>query len=139
MAKSHKAAVAFDIGGDPATHYEPGDSFPSDSPHLTDLVKGGYVSEQTGTGTKGEKSEPIDPATNLPVKDSKVYEENEGSVADVMGNEIDVVGFQTPDAADVQKQTPAQRAGAAKKAAPKSTSAKRTSAKRTGVRSTRKK
>src|SRR3954466_848159 len=116
MAKSqHVAARAFDVGGEEVTHFEARDPIPANHPHLEQLVKDGYVSDGSGVSSK----EAIDPATNLPVKDAEVYEENEGSVADSVGTEVDVVGDGTPDAEDVQVASPKKRASA------KSTSGKR--------------
>lgn len=110
MAKSqHVAARAFDVGGEEVTHFEPGDPIRANHPHLEQLVKDGYVSDGSGVSS----TEAIDPATNLPVKDAAVYEENEGSVADSVGTEVDVVGDGTPDAEDVA--SPKKRAPAKKK------------------------
>lgn len=110
MADKFSATRPFDVGGETVTHFEAGDPVPADHPHLDALLKDGYVQRGDGKATREASGGPVDPATNLPVKDAEVYEANEGSVADVAGNEIDVVGHGTPDAEDVQAASPKQRA-----------------------------
>lgn len=129
MADKYSAARAFDVGGETVEHFEPGDSVPGDHPHLQALLKDGYVQRGDGAATRKASEGPLDPATNLPVKDAEVYEANEGSVADVAGNEIDVVGHGTQDAEAVEGAPPAERAKTRSTSGSKRTSAKKSSAK----------
>lgn len=132
MAKSYRAAKAFNVGGDALTYYAEGEAFPAGSEHLAHLVKEGYVVE----GKADKDAAPVDPVTGLPPDEAAVYEENQGTVADAQGTEVDVVGHDTPDAEDVEAATPAERAKAAK---PKRAAAKRSTTKRaTAKRSTAK-
>lgn len=115
MAKTYSAARGFSVGGSPATEYAEGDSFPASSPHVDQLLSDGYIVEG-----KHEAS------TGLSPEEQAVYEENEGSVADVAGNQIDVVGFDAPSAEEVTGDAKPARKTAAKKktAARKSTRTK---------------